>query len=326
MSTSTDELLKVIADKIAGIKIIKEPSNLYKPVDYCLKNGGKRIRPQLTLMGCELFGGDISKALNAAIGLELLHNFTLMHDDIMDQAPIRRGQPSVYKKWGINAAILSGDAMLALAYNYILDVPEKVLKDVIIIFNKTIIEVCEGQQYDLDFESINNVSEDEYLNMIRLKTAVLPANCLITGAMISENVKASELEKLYKYGENIGLAFQIQDDRLDVYADETVFGKKTGGDILANKKTWLFIKALEVAGKSEKEVLIDAFAGKFENNDKKIEVVKEIYDSLGIEQLSLNKINFYYEEALSYLESISVDDSAKSPLRELAKELLERTF
>ena len=326
MSTNNDDILKIIADRIASIKIVKDPSNLYEPVDYCLKNGGKRIRPQMTLMGCELFNGKIKDAISAAIGLELLHNFTLMHDDIMDEAPIRRGQPSVYKKYGTNTAILSGDAMLALAYNYMLDVPDCISKDIILLFNKTIIEVCEGQQYDLDFETLDNVPEADYLNMIRLKTAVLPANCLVVGAMISKNVTDADLEKLYKFGEMIGLAFQIQDDRLDVYADEKVFGKKTGGDILTNKKTWLYIKALEVAGQTEKDTLIGAFAGKIKNNAEKIKVVKDIYNQLGIEQLSLDKIRFYYEQALLHLESINVDDNAKQPLRDLAKELLERTF
>lgn len=326
MSNSVNNLLELITKKINTLSFVKEPEGLYLPVDYCLKNGGKRIRPLMTLLGCELFEGDIDNAVNVAIGMELLHNFTLIHDDIMDEALIRRGEESVYKKWGVNTAILSGDALLALAYEYIANVPEKHLKNVLRVFNKTIIEVCEGQQYDMDFENRNDVTEEEYLKMIRLKTAVLPANCLKIGAMLSGNAQEADLENLYSFGEMIGLAFQIQDDRLDIYADEKVFGKKIGGDIIANKKTWLYIKALEIADNKQKSILTDAINGKFTNNEDKVNAVKSVYYALSIEKLSLEKISSYFDKALYHLNKISVIDDKKKPLRELAKGLLERSY
>jgi geranylgeranyl diphosphate synthase, type II len=326
MSNSYNHLLKIVTEKIDNLRFVKEPRSLYEPVDYCLKNGGKRIRPLMTLMGCELFGGKAEDALSAAIGLELLHNFTLMHDDIMDQAPIRRGQPSVYKKWGANAAILSGDAMFVLAYNHILEVPENSLKSILEVFNKTIKEVCEGQQYDLDFESMNDVSEKEYLNMIRLKTAVLPANCLKIGAIISGNATDEDVLNLYNFGEMIGLAFQIQDDWLDIYSDEKVFGKKTGGDIIANKKTWLYIKALSLANKEQKMVLLDAFKNSNISDEEKIMSVKSVYNDLKISEIAVDCINNYFDKALSYLDKISVSEESKKPLRELSKELINREY
>ncbi len=326
MNNNTSKILDLITEKIKSVKLIKEPRSLYEPVDYCLKNGGKRIRPQMTLLGCDLFSGNIENAVNAAIGLELLHNFTLMHDDIMDEAPIRRGQPSVFKKWGTNAAILSGDAMLAVAYSYMMKVPAECLKEVLTVFNNTIIEVCEGQQYDLDFEEKNDVSESDYLNMIRLKTAVLPANCLKIGGLISQKANEEDLFNLYKFGEMIGLAFQIQDDRLDVYANEELFGKKTGGDIIANKKTWLYIKALEIANENQKKSLLDLYSNKTNNNKEKISSVKNIYNNLNIDKLSVEKINYYFDKALLYLGKISVKSESKTPLRMLAKDLLNREY
>ncbi len=326
MCHSADNLLKLINKKIDKLPLLKEPEGLYDAVEYCIKNGGKRIRPVMTIMGCELFGGKAELAMNAAVGLELLHNFTLMHDDIMDEAPIRRGQASVYKKFGTNAAILSGDAMLALAYNHIIDVPKNQLRDILVVFNQTVKEVCEGQQYDLNFENIDNVSEAEYLNMIRLKTAVLPANCLRIGAMISENASKQDLQNLYAFGENIGLAFQIQDDWLDVYSDENVFGKKSGGDIIANKKTWLYIKALELADSNTKKILLDAFSGGITDPEEKIKIVKAAYDELEVSRIALDKINSYFENALSYLNKINVDKTAKTPLKEFSEKLMNRAL
>ncbi len=326
MSNSYEELSNLITEKINKLCFIKEPESLYIPVDYCLKNGGKRIRPLMALLGCKLFGGNSDDAINAAIGLELLHNFTLMHDDIMDEAPIRRGQPSVYKKWGTNTAILSGDAMLVLAYNHILEVPDDKLKAILEVFNTTITEVCEGQQYDLDFETKTDVSEEEYLNMIRLKTAVLPANCLKIGAMISGKATEEEINSLYKFGEFFGLAFQIQDDWLDVYSDEKVFGKKTGGDILAKKKTWLFIKALAQADEKLKKSLKDAFYNDCLENDEKIKTVKSVYNSLNISNIAIKRIEDYFNQALAYLDKINVDEESKKPLRDLAKGLMNREY
>lgn len=326
MSEYLKNYFNLVENVIKGLKLSAKPEGLYEVVEYCLKNGGKRIRPIMTLMGCELFGGNVKDALSAAVGLELFHNFTLMHDDIMDNAPIRRGQASAYKKYGTNAAILSGDALLALAYDRIIDVPENQLKEIIKVFNNTVKEVCEGQQYDMNFESLNRVSEAEYLNMIRLKTAVLPANCLFIGGLISQKAKEQDLENLYSFGESIGLAFQIQDDWLDVYSDEKLFGKKTGGDILANKKTWLYIKALELADYDMQQVLINAFSGKITSAEEKIKAVKSVYNKLEVSRIAQEKINSYFENALTFLDKIDVSQESKISLREFAGNLMNRAL
>ncbi len=308
---------------MAGVIPEQEPRALYVPLAYCLKNGGKRMRPVLTLLGCELFSGDIEKALSPAVGLELFHNFTLMHDDIMDNAPLRRGLPAVHKKWNINTAILSGDVMFALAYKHMMDVPGDKLRKVLDLFNKTVIEVCEGQQYDMDFETDGQVDEADYLEMIRLKTAVLPAACLKTGAIIA-GASDGDAEKLYCFGEFIGLAFQLRDDWLDVYGEEAVFGKKSGGDIVANKKTWMTIKAHEMADDKQKELLQKAFGSKDFNPDEKVRQVKEIYHSLGIQDLALQKMEHYYQRAFRSLDSIPVSFERKEGLTAFAKSLFDR--
>lgn len=301
----------------------QEPRALYAPLAYCLKNGGKRMRPVMTLLGCGLFSGDIEKALSPAIGLELFHNFTLMHDDIMDNAPLRRGLPAVHKKWNISTAILSGDVMFALAYKYMMDVPDEKLRRVLDLFNKTVIEVCEGQQYDMNFETDGQVGESDYLEMIRLKTAVLPAACLKTGAIIA-GASEEDAEKLYCFGEFIGLAFQLRDDWLDVYGEEAVFGKKSGGDIVANKKTWMTIKAYELADDKQKELLQKAFGSKDFNPDEKVRQVKEIYHRLGIKDLALQQMEQYYLRAFRSLDSIPVPVDRKEGLTVFAKSLFDR--
>lgn len=319
-----DLLLKKIEHYIEQLEFWRTPRELYQPVEYTMKNGGKRIRPLMTLLACEMFGEDPELALPAAVGLEMFHNFTLMHDDIMDQAPMRRGQPAVHKKWNENTAILSGDVMFALAYQLMLKVPQQHLLKVLEIFNQTVIEVCEGQQYDMNFETIKKVSEADYLNMIRLKTAVLPAACLKTGAVIG-GAPESEASNLYLFGESVGLAFQLKDDWLDVYGDEKVFGKKTGGDILANKKTWLYIKAFEMANKEQKQVLSDAFSNRIFNPEEKINSVKGIYTSLELNTLAMEEMEKYYKRAFEYLEQVEANHDAKNKLSQLAGSLFDRT-
>lgn len=324
MSQNLGILQERISTGIASLALDRQPAGLYEPVAYCLKNGGKRMRPVMTLLGCQLFGGDPEEAVSAAVGLELFHNFTLMHDDIMDNAPIRRGQSAVHAKWGANTAILSGDVLFALAFNQMLDVPDHALRKVLALFNRTVIEVCEGQQYDMDFERMDTVSERDYLEMIRLKTAVLPAACLKTGAVIA-GASDEEADKLYCFGEHIGLAFQLKDDWLDVYGDESVFGKKNGGDIIANKKTWLTIKAFELADATQVRVLEKAFSGGTPDPVEKVRQVREIYTQLGLRELAIQLMETYYARAFDCLESIAVPSARKEDLAALAQSLFDRT-
>lgn len=323
MQKSIDHFQKEIEKYIWEINLEKQPKGLYEPVAYCLNNGGKRMRPLMTLLACDLFEGNIRDALPPAVGLELFHNFTLLHDDIMDEAPIRRNRPTVHEKWNINTAILSGDLMYALAYSYVSQAPDHSLRKVIDLFNKTVIEVCEGQQYDMDFEQRQEVSATEYLEMIRLKTAVLPAACLQTGAIIA-GASDEEQEKIYTFGEQIGLAFQLRDDWLDVYADASLFGKKTGGDIIANKKTWLYIHAIEMARDDQKAVLLAAFNNEIKNNDEKVRIVKDIYDHLDINAIAQKAMKEHYIMAFDCLETINISPERKTLLEQLAEMLLNR--
>ncbi len=323
MSKELESIREILLREIENLPLEGEPTQLYLPVAYCLKNGGKRIRPLMTLLAADLFGADIDRAMPAALGMELFHNFTLMHDDIMDEAPMRRNQPTVHAKWNTNTAILSGDVMFALAYRSISQVPSKHLKAVMELFNKTVIQVCEGQQYDMDFETMEQVGETDYLNMIRLKTAVLPAACLQAGAIIGEADKEDQ-ERIYRFGEAIGMAFQLRDDWLDVFGDENKFGKKSGGDIVANKKTWLYIKASELAGPEQREILKKAFSSRTGNSDEKIGLVRKVYRQLGIDELAQHAIKNYHARAMEHLQGIRVEDQRKEHLRKLAGELSDR--
>ncbi len=323
MKQNINELINKINEEIVKLDISGDPKELYEPIEFSLQNGGKRIRPLMTLIACDMFGGNTDQVMSSAIGLEIFHNFTLVHDDIMDQAPIRRGKPTVYKKWDTNTAILSGDVMFALAYQYLLNSPEKYLSRVLNVFNDTVIQVCEGQQYDMNFEISENVTEAEYLNMIRLKTAVLPAACLKIGAIIAR-APENEIQNLYLFGELFGLAFQLKDDWLDVYGEEDVFGKKTGGDIVANKKTWLYIKAFEKADDNQKNELKQAFSGNIQNQKDKIEVVKNIYDNLKLNELAIEQIDKYHKRAIDYVNKIKIPDDSKSNLFDLLNKLVER--
>ncbi len=323
MPSKLKEYTSKINEYIDSASLVKDPKELYLPVDYCLGNGGKRVRPLMALLACDMFDGNIEEVLGPAVGMEIFHNFTLMHDDIMDQAPLRRGKPSVYKKWNANTAILSGDVMFALAIQHIAKSPEKHLKKILDLFNRSVIEVCEGQQYDMNFETLDKVSEADYINMIRLKTAVLPAACLKSGAIIAG---ASELEAgmLYSFGENVGIAFQIMDDWLDIFGDEETFGKKTGGDIVANKKTWLYIKAFEMANEYQLRDLRNSFTNRIYNPEEKISIVKNIYLELKLNELALNKMEDYNKKALDFLSKIEVADEKKEDLITLAEDLIHR--
>lgn len=317
------ELQDLIKEHISNNKIGREPYTLYDPINYTLDTGGKRIRPALVLLACNLFTDDISDAIKPAVGLEIFHNFTLLHDDIMDHADIRRGQPTVHKKWDENTAILSGDAMLIKAYDFFFDCQSPNLREILKVFNQTALEVCEGQQYDMEFEDRDQVSESEYLRMIELKTSVLLAGALKIGALIG-GASIDDADLLYDFGRNIGLAFQLQDDFLDVYGDESVFGKQIGGDIVANKKTFMLIKARQLAKETKAERLNQLILEKEFNRDDKVRDVTEIYNKLGIKELVQHRILEYTEKALDQLDQVRVDNSKKMELKNLAGKLINR--
>ena len=320
---TASELLERINSHIAELQFTRTPQGLYAPVTYVLSMGGKRIRPVLMLMACELFGTDYHRAISPAIGLEMFHNFTLLHDDVMDNADVRRGKPAVHKVWNENTAVLSGDAMQILAYMQMSEAPDFCRKEVLDIFSKTALEICEGQQYDMEFESRDDVSEEEYLEMIRLKTAVLLGGALKIGAVIAE-AHPSDADRLYRFGENIGLAFQLKDDYLDVYGDPAVFGKKIGGDILNNKKTYMLINALRLAEGKDKEDLLSWIGAKEYDADEKIRCVTDIYTRVGIKELCENKMWEYYKKGTDLLKEINVEPEYIEPLLELSAVLMER--
>jgi len=320
---SIPQLYQRIADTFSQEKFLFEPTELYEPIEYALSQGGKRLRPLLVLMSCDLFGGEIGEAMKPSIGVELFHNFTLLHDDIMDQAAIRRGKPAVHKKWNANVAILSGDTMFVMAYDYISKVRPEYLPQVIDLFNDTARKVCEGQQYDMNFETRTDVSIGEYLMMIRLKTAVLLACSMKLGAILA-GAGEEDTENIYLFGENLGMAFQLQDDLLDVFGDTEKFGKEIGGDIVTNKKTYLYLKAFELAQGDTLVRLSSLFAGHDIDPHTKVEQIKEIYSALGIRKYTSGYINEYLEKAQVYLEKISLEREKKEALRNLALELVNR--
>jgi len=319
----TSAYLKLLNDKIDEITFVKEPKELYEPMAYALTMGGKRLRPVMTLMACEMFRGNAPQALPAALALEVFHNFTLVHDDIMDVAPLRRGKETVYKKWNTNIGILSGDAMFAKAFEIISGAGEKTLKPLVQLLSKVAIEVCEGQQYDMNFEHSPEVSIADYLEMIRLKTAVLIASSLKAGAIVA-GAREQDTNEIYLFGENLGLAFQLKDDILDVFSDEKIFGKKKGGDIVAGKKTYLFLKALEMADEDTRKTLISYFTDTAIERDSKVKAVTDIYEKLGVKKCAEDMMDDYSSKALSHLKNIRVPEENKKDLEQLAKELLLR--
>ena len=303
---------------------VQEPKNLYEPIDYILQLGGKRMRPILTLMAADIFGGDYKKALPAALAIEVFHNFTLVHDDIMDDAPLRRGKATVHEKWNINTGILSGDAMLILAYKYFENYKPEVFQKLAKLFSKTALEVCDGQQLDVDFETRKKVSIDEYINMIRLKTSVLVAAALQMGAITAES-NDENASLIYDFGLNLGLAFQLQDDYLDTFGDPETFGKQIGGDIIENKKTFLYLKTLEVADKETRKKLKYFYRKKLKDNAFKIIEVTRIYQINDIPFLVSQEIENYTEKAFATLEKMDISEENKTNLKSFGTWLMKRT-
>ena len=302
----------------------KEPINLYAPISYILQLGGKRMRPVLTLMTADIFGSSHQKALDAALAVEVFHNFSLVHDDIMDDAPLRRGKQTVHEKWDINTGILSGDAMLINAIQYF-DVYEgAVFKQLIQLFTKTAIEVCEGQQYDVDFEVRNDVTIPEYLKMISYKTAVLVAAAMQMGAIIAE-ASDEDQEAIYSFGENLGIAFQLQDDYLDAFGDPKTFGKQVGGDIIENKKTYLYLRAKEMASTAEQQELEHLFSIQPQDSTTKIETVKAIFKTSGAAAASKEAIAAYTNKAFKVLDALGITQDQKQGLRTFGENLMNRS-
>jgi geranylgeranyl diphosphate synthase type II len=317
------ELQEIISVAVAKLAFPMHPAELYEPISYILSIGGKRMRPALLLMACDLFGGDVDDALSAALAIEVFHNFTLVHDDIMDNAPLRRGRTTVHERWNKNVAILSGDMMLIEGYKLMMGVENRLLRPVMDIFNSTAVGVCEGQQFDMEFETRADVSIEEYIKMIRLKTAVVLGGALKIGALIG-GAETKDADLLCDFGENLGIAFQLQDDILDVYGDPEKFGKQVGGDIISNKKTYLLIKALELA-KDHRAVELNSLLTNDEfDSVEKVKLVTDIYNSLDIRQHAKTEMQGYADKAFKALDSINLPDSHKQYLRNFADGLLIR--
>ena len=315
--------LNVIEKEIRKQTFGKEPQSLYEPIRYLMRLGGKRLRPMLTLLAYNLYKDNVAAVARYAIAVEAFHNFTLMHDDIMDNAPLRRGQQTVHEKWNVNTAILSGDVMLVKVYELFHSLEAPIFKSVISSFNRCAAEVCEGQQWDMEFERSENVSEAQYIRMIRLKTAVLLGFSLELGGILG-NAPPDDRKSLYEFGVNIGIGFQLKDDLLDAFADPEKFGKQVGGDIIANKKTFLLIKALEAAQPETKRELHRWISAKRFNKKEKVEAVKEIYQQLNIPALTEKKINSYFQKGFKNLEKTNGDPKAKGILKDFAEKLIAR--
>jgi len=317
------EYQDLISRHFDSIKYQKEPNNLYEPIRYILSLGGKRLRPVLTLMATEVFDVDCQKALAAATAVEVFHNFSLIHDDIMDDAPLRRGNETVHEKWNINTGILSGDAMLILAYQYFEAYEPKIFQELAKLFSKTALEVCEGQQYDVDFETRDDVTIPEYLKMIEYKTAVLVAAAMKMGAIVAETTEENK-NLIYDFGLNLGLAFQLQDDYLDAFGNPETFGKQVGGDIIENKKTYLYLKAMEFASANEKEQLLHLFSFQSSNNTDKINSVKDIFNQTGASAETKKAIENYTFKALETLAKMNIGNDKKAILKAFAENLMSR--
>ncbi len=312
-----------IVDYIESQNLVKEPKNLYEPIHYILALGGKRMRPILTLMAAEVFNADYKKALPAALAVEVFHNFSLVHDDIMDDAPLRRGRETVHEKWNINTGILSGDAMLILAYQYFEQYEPAVFRALARLFSKTAIEVCEGQQWDVDFENRDDVTVPQYLKMIEYKTAVLVAAAMKMGAIIAETSQENA-NLIYDFGLNLGLAFQLQDDYLDAFGNPETFGKQVGGDIIENKKTYLYLKAVAFSKKEEAEQLMHLFSIQPSDNSDKINSVKEIFNVSGASKATQDAIHDYTFKAFETLNKMDIAADKKEMLRAFGENLMGR--
>ena len=314
---------KSFINYLEDFAVSKEPENLYAPINYILKLGGKRLRPVLTLMTAEVFGVPAKKALDAALSVEVFHNFSLVHDDIMDDAPLRRGQQTVHEKWNINTGILSGDAMLILAYQLFENYEPKIFQSLAKLFSKTALEVCEGQQYDIDFETRNDVTIPEYLKMIEYKTAVLVGAAMKMGAIVAE---ASEQDQdgIYDFGRYLGIAFQLQDDYLDAFGNPETFGKQVGGDILENKKTYLYLKTLELGSDIEKYNLLELMSNISITNEDKVEKVKALFNASGAADATQLAVKDYTKKAFSVLEKLNISEDKKQILQLFGEQLMNR--
>lgn len=315
---------KVFIEYLENYSKPQEPINLYEPINYILRLGGKRLRPVLALMTTDIFGGNYKDSLDAALAIEVFHNFTLIHDDIMDDAPLRRGKETVHEKWDLNTGILSGDAMLIMAYMLFEGFEASIQKELIQLFNKTALEVCEGQQYDIDFETRDDVTIDEYLTMIKYKTSVLVAAAMKMGAIIAKAPKEDQ-NKIYDFGLNLGLAFQLQDDYLDAFGNPETFGKQVGGDIIENKKTYLYLKALEQSDNSQKEELQHLYSIVLEENEDKIASVKDIFEDSGAANITKEAIKKYTFKAFEVLDSLSISEEQKESLKHFGAKLMNRS-
>ena len=322
MKTS-EELYEKVNTFIDKLTYNREPKSLYDPIKYVLSLGGKRIRPVLMLLGYNLWKDDPERILMPAVAVETYHNYTLLHDDLMDNADKRRGHDTVHKKWDANTAILSGDAMLVVAYQRLATVDQTKLKPVLDLFTETALEIDEGQQFDIDFENRSDVKEEEYIEMIRLKTSVLLACALKIGAILA-NAPVTDAEALYKFGEQLGLAFQLQDDLLDVYGDPKVFGKEIGGDIMCNKKTFMLINAFNRANDAQLKELQKWCSGEKFDRKEKVAAVTHLYDEIGIRQLCEAKIEYYFEESKKWLDKVSVPEERKAHLRAYINQMMKR--
>ena len=322
MKTS-EELYEKVNTFIDKLTYNREPKSLYDPIKYVLSLGGKRIRPVLMLLGYNLWKDDPERILMPAVAVETYHNYTLLHDDLMDNADKRRGHDTVHKKWDANTAILSGDAMLVVAYQRLASVDQTKLKPVLDLFTETALEIDEGQQFDIDFENRSDVKEEEYIEMIRLKTSVLLACALKIGAILA-NAPVTDAEALYKFGEQLGLAFQLQDDLLDVYGDTKVFGKQIGGDIMCNKKTFMLINAFNRANDAQLKELQKWCSGEKFDRKEKVAAVTHLYDEIGIRQLCEAKIEYYFEESKKWLDKVSVPEERKAHLRAYVNQMMKR--
>ncbi len=322
---NADQILKLVNDYLEQLPYDRRPASLYEPIRYVLSMGGKRIRPVLMLLSYNLFKEDPETILMPACALETYHNYTLLHDDLMDNADLRRGHETVHKKWNANTAILSGDSMLVLAYQRMQQCSSDKMAEVLALFTETALEIGEGQEYDMAFEHRDDVSEEEYIEMIRLKTSVLLACALKIGAILAGASK-EDADNLYRFGEQIGLAFQLQDDFLDVYGDTRVFGKAIGGDITSNKKTFMLINALNHANEEQRRQL-ESWIGATEfDRDEKVAAVTRLYNEIGIDRMAQDKIAYYFEQSRKYLQAVSVDESRKAELAAYAQRMMNRQY
>lgn len=322
---NADQILKLVNDYLVQLPYDRRPASLYEPIRYVLSMGGKRIRPVLMLLSYNLFKEDPETILMPACALETYHNYTLLHDDLMDNADLRRGHETVHKKWNANTAILSGDSMLVLAYQRMQQCSSDKMAEVLALFTETALEIGEGQEYDMAFEHRDDVSEEEYIEMIRLKTSVLLACALKIGAILAGASK-EDADNLYRFGEQIGLAFQLQDDSLDVYGDTRVFGKAIGGDITSNKKTFMLINALNHANEEQRRQL-ESWIGATEfDRDEKVAAVTRLYNEIGIDRMAQDKIAYYFEQSRKYLQAVSVDESRKAELAAYAQRMMNRQY